>query len=178
MGKPVQIRECVASENDAIRIVYLSAFGESEGKTVSQLALKLIEDKNAQPTLSLVAEQNNEIVGNIVFSPVIIEGSKGVSAYILAPLAVTTEFQRKGIGTELICQGIEALRNRDADVVLVYGDPSYYVRTGFKTGHSFEAPYKLKFPEAWMAQELVKGILTKTQGVVRCALPLNSPELW
>lgn len=174
----MQIRESVENDKDAIRIVHLAAFGESEGETVSQLAIELLEDKNAQPTLSLVAEQNNEIIGNIIFSPVNIEGVKGISAYILAPLAVKIDNQRKGIGTKLINQGIETLRNRGADIVLVYGDPNYYTRTGFKAGHNLEAPYKLEYPEAWMAQELVEGVLTKTQGMVRCALPLNSPELW
>jgi predicted N-acetyltransferase YhbS len=174
----MQIRESVENDKDAIRIVHLAAFGESEGETVSQLAIELLEDKNAQPTLSLVAEQNNEIIGNIIFSPVNIEGIKGISAYILAPLAVKIDNQRKGIGTKLINQGIETLRNRGADIVLVYGDPNYYTRTGFKAGHNLEAPYKLEYPEAWMAQELVEGVLTKTQGMVRCALPLNSPELW
>ncbi len=174
----MQIRESVESDKDAIRIVHPAAFGESEGENVSQLAIKLLEDKNAQPILSLVAEQNNEIIGNIIFSPVNIEGIKGISAYILAPLAVKIDNQRKGIGTKLINQGIETLKNRGVDIVLVYGDPNYYTRTGFKTGHNLEAPYKLEFPEAWMAQELVEGVLTKTQGMVRCALPLNSPELW
>jgi predicted N-acetyltransferase YhbS len=174
----MQIRESVEKDKDAIRIVHLAAFGESEGETVSQLAIELLEDKNAQPTLSLVAEQNNEIIGNIIFSPVNIEGIKGISAYILAPLAVKIDNQRKGIGTKLINQGIETLRNRGVDIVLVYGDPNYYTRTGFKAGHNLEAPYKLEYPEAWMAQELVEGVLTKTQGMVRCALPLNSPELW
>lgn len=174
----MQIRESVENDKDAIRIVHLAAFGESEGETVSQLAIELLEDKNAQPTLSLVAEQNNEIIGNIIFSPVNIEGIKGISAYILAPLAVKIDNQRKGIGTKLINQGIETLRNRGVDIVLVYGDPNYYTRTGFKAGHNLEAPYKLEYPEAWMAQELVEGVLTKTQGMVRCALPLNSPELW
>ena len=174
----MQIRESVENDKDVIRILHLAAFGESEGETVSQLAIELLEDKNAQPTLSLVAEQNNEIIGNIIFSPVNIEGIKGISAYILAPLAVKNDNQRKGIGTKLINQGIETLRNRGVDIVLVYGDPNYYTRTGFKAGHNLEAPYKLEYPEAWMAQELVEGVLTKTQGMVRCALPLNSPELW
>jgi predicted N-acetyltransferase YhbS len=49
---------------------------------------------------------------------------------------------------------------------------------GFKAGHNLEAPYKLEYPEAFLAQELVEGVFTKTQGMVRCALPLNSPELW
>ena len=175
----MQIRESVENDKDAIRIVHLAAFGESEGETVSQLAIKLLEDKNAQPTLSLVAEQNNEIIGNVIFSSVNIEGVEGVSAYILAPLAVTRFAQRKGIGTLLINKGLETLKERGAEIVLVYGDPNYYMRTGFKSDHNLKPPHKLKYPEeAWMAQELVESILTKTQGIVQCASSLNSPEHW
>lgn len=174
----MQIRESVKNDKDAIRIVHRAAFGESEGETVSQLAIELLEDKNSELTLSLVAEQNNEIIGSIIFSQAKIEGVKGVSAYILAPLAVTNDNQRKGIGTRLINQGIEILRSRGTDIVLVYGDPDYYTRTGFKAGHNLQAPYKLEYPEGWMVQELVEGVLAKTQGMVRCAMPLNSAELW
>ena len=142
----MQIRESVENDKDTIRIVHKNAFGEPEGEAVSQLSIDLLKDKTAQPVLSLVAEQNNEIIGNIVFSTVNIEGIKGVSAYILAPLAVTKYNQGKGIGTKLINQGIETLKNRGAEIVLVLGDPNYYTRTGFKPGHNLETPYKLEYP--------------------------------
>ncbi len=174
----MNIKESVENDKDNIRIVHQNAFGQPEGETVSQLAIDILEDKTAQPILSLVAEQNHEIIGNIIFSSVNIEGIKGVSAYILAPLAVTKDHQGKGIGTKLINQGIQTLKTRGAEIVLVLGDPNYYTRTGFKAGHNLEAPYKLEHPEAWMAQELVEGVLTKTQGTVRCASSLNSPEHW
>ena len=179
MGKSVNIRESVEKDKKFIRRVHQNAFGQSEGETVSQLAIDLLEDKTALPILSLVAEQDNEIIGNVIFSSVNIEGVEGVSAYILAPLAVTRFAQRSGIGTQLIHKGLETLKERGAEIVLVYGDPDYYMRTGFKAGHNLKPPYKLEYPEeAWMAQELVAGILTKTQGTVRCATSLSSPELW
>ena len=176
----MQIRESVENDKDTIRTAHQNAFGEPEGEAVSQLAIDLLEDKTtAQPILSLVAEQNNEIVGNIIFSPVNIKGFKGVSAYILAPLAVTKNNQGKGIGTQLINKGLEILKERGAEIVLVYGDPNYYMRTGFKADHDLKPPNKLKYPEeAWMAQELVENILIKTHGMVQCASSLNSPEYW
>ena len=70
-------------------------------ESVSQLAIDLLEDKTALPILSLAAEQDNEIIGNVIFSSVNIEGAEGVSACILAPLAVTRFAQRSGIGTQL-----------------------------------------------------------------------------
>jgi len=175
----MKIRESVNNDKDTIRIVHQNAFGEPEGDAVSQLAMALLEDKAAQPVLTLVAEQNNTIIGNVIFSRVDIEGFKEVSAYILAPLAVAKGNQGKGIGTKLINKGIEILKGRGAEIVLVYGDPNYYVRTGFKAGHNLKSPHKLTYPkEAWMAQELKEGVLARTQGTVQCALPLNSPELW
>ena len=175
----MKIRESVENDKNAIRKVHLNAFDKSEGETVSQLAIDLLEDKTALPILSLVAEQDNEIVGNVIFSSVNIEGVDGVSAYILAPLAVKRLAQRSGIGTQLINKGLETLKERGAEIVLVYGDPDYYMRTGFKAEHDLKPPHKLKYPEeAWMAQELVEDILTKTQGMVQCASSLNSPDYW
>jgi putative acetyltransferase len=179
IGKTVKIRESVENDKMLIRKVHQNAFDQPEGEAVSQLAIDLLEDRTAPPILSLVAEQDNEIVGNVIFSSVIIEGVEGVSAYILAPLAVTKLAQGNGIGTLLINKGLETLKERGAEIVFVYGDPDYYMRTGFKAGHNLKPPHKLKYPEeAWMAQELVESILTKTQGTVRCALSLSSPEYW
>ena len=175
----MKIRESIEDDKKSIRKVHLNAFDRSEGETVSQLAIDLLEDETALPILSLVAEQDNEIIGNVIYSSVNIDGAEGVSAYILAPLAVTRFAQRKGIGTLLINKGIETLKERGAKIVLVYGDPNYYMRTGFKADHNLKPPHKLKYPEeAWMAQELKEGILAKTQGMVQCASSLNSPEYW
>ena len=178
LGKSVKIRESVKDDKNAIRDLHLNAFGQYEGDVVSQLAIDLLEDKTALPILSLVAEQGNEMVGNIIFSSVNLEGSEGACIYILAPLAVKKDNQRQGIGTKLIDQGLEYLKKRDAEIVLVYGDPTYYTRTGFKAEHNLKAPYKLQYSEAWMAQELVADTLARVQGVVRCASSLSSPKYW
>jgi len=61
----------------------------------------------------------------------------------------------------------------------VYGDPNYYRRAGFNADHNLKPPHKLTYPEeAWMAQELVEGILGETHGMVQCATSLNLPEYW
>ena len=93
-----------------------------------------------------MAEQNSEIIGNIIFSPINIEGFKEVSAYLLAPPAVLKDNQGIGIGTELINQGLETLKKRGAEIMLALGDLNYYTRTGFKAGHNLESPYKLEYP--------------------------------
>ncbi|MCK5716072.1 MAG: N-acetyltransferase [Thiomargarita sp.] len=175
----MNIRESVEHDKKLIKKVHKNAFDESEGDIVSQLAMDILEDKTTLPILSLVAEQDNKIIGNVIFSAVEIKGGEDVSAYILAPLAVIKFMQRKGIGTLLINKGLEMLKERGAEIVLVYGDPNYYKHTGFKANHHLEPPHPLQYPkEAWMAQELVEGIISKTTGLVQCVSALNSPKLW
>jgi len=60
-----------------------------EGTIVADLALALIDAPSAQPLLTLVAEADGEIIGNVLFSTAHIHGAEELSADILAPLAVT-----------------------------------------------------------------------------------------
>lgn len=172
------IRESTSEDLNSIRLVHEDAFGEPEGEVVAQLACNILGDESAKPLLSVIAEDDGRVVGNIIFSSLKIEGAEELSAYILAPLAVSKKCQQHGWGTKLITHGLDKLKNRGVDIVMVYGDPNYYKRTGFKPDHSIEPPYKLKYPEAWMALELKPGILTRAKGVARCASSLESPEYW
>lgn len=174
----MNIRESNSEDINAIRSLHEEAFGEPEGKVVAQLACDILIDETAMPLLSLVAEENNKIAGHVIFSSVTIEGDKELSVYILAPLAVSKDYQKMGLGTKLINYGLNTLKQRSADIILVLGDPEYYRRTGFQSGHNIEAPYNLEYPEAWMALELKPGKLTHAKGVARCASSLASPEYW
>jgi len=59
--------------------------------------------ENCSDTLSLVAEDDGEIVGHIFFSPAEIEWSgKVIRGTGLAPMAVRPDRQRQGIGSQLV----------------------------------------------------------------------------
>lgn len=49
----------------------------------------------------------------------------------LAPLAVASARQRRGLGAALVHRGLEAARATGFHAVLVVGDPAYYTRFGF-----------------------------------------------
>lgn len=81
-------------------------------------------------TLSLVAENDANIVGHVAFSPVII-GHSSAGWYGLGPVSVHPDHQRRGIGSSLINEGLKMLQERRANGCALIGDPNYYSRFGF-----------------------------------------------
>jgi putative acetyltransferase len=81
-------------------------------------------------TISLVAEDHDEIIGHAAFSPVTINGQAG-GWYGLGPVSVVPAWQRRGVGTALITTGLSRLRALGAAGCVVLGDPAYYSRFGF-----------------------------------------------
>lgn len=80
---------------------------------------------------SLVAVWKEVPVGHIAFSPV--EISDGSACwYGLGPVAVTREWQGKGIGQALVSAGLAALRLSGAAGCVVLGEPGFYERFGFR----------------------------------------------
>ena len=81
--------------------------------------------------ISLVAADQDEILGHVAFSPVTIAGARG-DWYGLGPVSVRPEQQSRGLGQALIRAGIEQLRSLQAAGCVVLGEPSYYHRFGFE----------------------------------------------
>ena len=82
-------------------------------------------------SISLVAEIGSRIVGHVAFTPAkAADNTQGWFA--LGPVAVEPELQRKGIGQQLINEGLRKLREWNAAGCIVLGDPNYYQRFGFR----------------------------------------------
>jgi putative acetyltransferase len=82
-------------------------------------------------TISLVAEEDGEIIGQVAFSPVTIDGEFR-DWYGLGPVAVRPDRQRQGVGKALIQEGLRQLRERGAAGCVLLGNPAYYNRFGFE----------------------------------------------
>jgi putative acetyltransferase len=52
------------------------------------------------------------------------------------------------------------------------------MRAGFGFNHQIAAPYRLQYPDAWMAQELTPEILASAVGTARCVSSLRNPVYW
>ncbi len=97
----IMIREERPGDRRAIRQVVEQAFGQQvEADIVDRLR------ENCPDILSLVAVQEEQIVGHILFSPARIEGEQIVEGTGLAPVAVLPAWQGQGIGSLLIRTGI------------------------------------------------------------------------
>jgi putative acetyltransferase len=82
-------------------------------------------------TLSLVATSpEGELVGQVTFSPVQIDGQPG-DWFGLGPVSVAPHMQGRGVGGALITQGLDRLRALGAAGCVLLGNPSYYSRFGF-----------------------------------------------
>lgn len=117
--------------------------------------------------------------GGIVFSRLTYEQDER-TVFVLAPVAVATDEQGKGIGQRLLTHGLAALRNAGVDIVMTYGDPNYYAKVGFVpiSEADAQAPFRLKQPEGWQGQSLTNRALAPLKGPSRCVEALNDPVFW
>ncbi|MHC5034772.1 MAG: GNAT family N-acetyltransferase [Planctomycetota bacterium] len=124
------VRPETPADYEAIGELLTSAFG---GADESQLVRSLRASDNYVPDLALVAEENGEVVGHIVFSYITLRDDEEFRVLALAPMAVTPALQRRGIGAALVEAGLERADGRGDSLVIVVGHPTYYPRFGFES---------------------------------------------
>ncbi|WP_038364489.1 N-acetyltransferase [Bosea sp. UNC402CLCol] len=114
----------------AIRALTTEAFAAAPHSSGTEAAI--IDGLRAAGalTLSLVAVEDDEIVGHVAFSPVTIDGTER-GWFGLGPVSVRPGRQRSGVGSELIREGLQRLREIGAGGCVLLGDPGYYGRFGF-----------------------------------------------
>ncbi|HWS55455.1 MAG TPA: N-acetyltransferase [Pyrinomonadaceae bacterium] len=158
------VRAETPADREAVRLVNERAFG---GPAEADLVDALRE--SGAPRVSLVAEVEGRVVGHIFFSPVSIESEAGAwGAFALGPMGVLPEFQRRGVGSELIRRGLEECRRAGQEVVFVLGHADYYPRFGFRPAASRGLRCEYPVPaEVFMVAELREGALAGRTGLVK-----------
>jgi len=177
------IREAKESDLAAVLHVEGQAFSEQQGVEIVALVKELLRDPSALPLLSLLAIDEGRALGHILFTRAEVAGSQqSVAAALLAPLAVLPDAQSRGIGGQLIREGLRRLSEAGVDLVFVLGHPGYYPRYGFQPAGTlgFEAPYPIpeSATDAWMVREMHSGVIGSVAGKVVCADALDHPEHW
>ncbi|MEL7622752.1 MAG: N-acetyltransferase [Clostridiales bacterium] len=117
--------------------------------------------------LDVVAEAGGKIVGNIVYTKAIIldDNDKPHEVISFGPLSVLPQYQGSGIGSALIEFTKNAAKELGYKAILIYGDPLYYSKFGFKAAESFKiATADNMHMPALQALELVPGALSNIEG--------------
>lgn len=141
------------------------AFGQkNEGKLIGKLRMT----KSFISELSLVAESENKIVGHILFYPVHIRSEEDSHISLaLAPMAVHPDYQRKGIGSRLILEGLSSAKGLGYDSVIVLGHPEFYAMFGFQPASAWNIKAPFDVPgNAFLAVELIDSSLKNVSGTV------------
>lgn len=165
------------TEIEIIKNIHLLAFGEEEGKETAGLAGSFL---SLPDTISINAERDGKIVGNILFTPFVFADHPEKQCYLLAPVGVLPGYQRGyGVGKELVSSGIEHLKNIGADAIFVLGVPTYYPQYGFVPSNK-QTPYPnlLTIPEAWMELELKEDGIDSLCGKTIAVEPFMQPHWW
>lgn len=146
----LEIRQETSSDHLAVKELLMLAFDgvphsdQQEHLLVERLRLS----SSFVPELSLVACDDEQVVGHILLSEVDLEGSlpPEVKLLALAPLAVLPARQKQGIGARLL----EASRLRALDLgyagIVLLGAPAYYGRFDYRPLSAFKINLPLDVP--------------------------------
>lgn len=157
----ITIRFETASDIETIRKINNLAFNQPDE---ADLVDKLRD--SCSDLLSLVAQLEDRIVGHILFSPVTIDGTKGIIKGMgLGPMAVLPEYQRQGVGASLINTGLGLLEKEKCPFVVVLGHPTYYPRFGFEPAGHLGISCEWEVPDdVFMIQAFNKKLMENIKG--------------
>ncbi len=130
MNSKIIIRNETANDTNVIAAVTIAAFKTlAISQHTEQFIVEALRVANAL-TVSLVAEIEGRVIGHIAFSPATLSDGTP-NWYGLGPVSVLPEHQRKGIGSQLIEEGLSRLKRLHAQGCCLVGHPEYYRKFGF-----------------------------------------------
>ena len=179
----MKISEPFCEDVHRIALLFRETFARSEGATegalIGQLARDLLQTTNSEDIFAFMSCDEDVVTGCIMFTRLVFTPDDQ-TVFLLSPVAVRTDCQRRGIGQHLISHGLTHLRLQSVDFVLTYGDPSYYSKTGFQRidERVAQAPFPLTYPHGWLGQSLTDQPLTPLHGTSRCVPAFNNEVLW
>ena len=164
----LEIRQENIKEYEEVYHVIKTAFETAEHSDGNEhdLVVALRKSNNFIPKLSLVAIEDNKIVGYILFTKIKIGQFEELT---LAPLGVLPEYQHQGVGSKLIEEGHKIAKNLGYHYSVVLGSEKYYPKFGYIPAiqYGIKAPFDVP-SENFMAIKLNEAN-TEIKGIVQYA---------
>lgn len=132
------------------------------------LVERLHQSHDFVPELSLVAVFEEEVVGYVLLTKILVESDTEIhQSLCMAPAAVLPKFQRNTIGAQLIQEVHVRAKKLGYSSIILLGHEHYYPRFGYKLASSFNITLPFDAPdENCMAIELVQDALKNVSGTV------------
>ena len=120
----------IRQERPTVYHVVKEAFENAEYTDGNEqnLVAALRKSKSFIPELSLVAVEDEKIVGHILFTKAVVQG---VEVLALAPLSVLPDYQNRGIGLSLMKEGHSIAHKLGYEYSVVLGHSKYYPKAGY-----------------------------------------------
>ncbi len=167
--KKVNIRQSIAQDHDRTEYITREAFWDVYKPGCDEhLILHNLRNSRAYiKEFDLVAVYRNEICGHIICTKAMVTDAQMNEHVVLCagPLSVSPEFQNEGIGSKLIIRAITEAKRLNYPGMIVFGNPEYYHRFGFKNAAEYGITTKddQNF-EPFMALELKNNGLKDVKG--------------
>lgn len=126
------------------------------------LVNKLRRHESYIPSLTRVAEYEGEIIGGIYYAVAHVENTEVLT---FGPLCVIPKYENRGVGGALLRCTLEEARKMGYPGIVIYGEPGYYPRFGFKTTDHFGITReKGGYAPSLMGYEFAEGALSAIPG--------------
>ncbi len=128
---------------------------------------KLRKSDNYVKELDLIALDNNQIIGHILSTKAKVVDDQNETHEILCvgPISILPELQSKGIGSKLINYAIDKAKKLGFKGMILFGDPNYYRRFGFKNAKAYKISTRdNKNFDPFMALEFYENSLKPVKG--------------
>lgn len=130
------------------------------------LVHKMRQDKDFLPELSRIAVKDGEIIGYIMYSKAkVVDGEDTHEVVTFGPLCVEPKWQGCGVGELLLRETMDIAKNKGYKGIIIFGEPDYYPRIGFKTCDNFNiTSAEGRNFDAFMGIELWEGSMKGIKG--------------
>jgi len=127
---------------------------------------KLCKHKDYPPELSRIAVKDGKVMGCIMYSKAkIVDGVDNHEIITFGPLCVEPKWQGSGVGELLLRETMKLATNKGYKGIVIFGEPDYYPRIGFKTCDNFNiTTADGKNFDAFMGIELAEDSMKDIKG--------------
>ena len=151
----VRIRSELPGEEARVRAINESAFGRPDEARIPDEIRG--SDRWIEGGSLVAVDPTGELVGHLLLSEgdLVAEDGSRRPVWMIGPVAVVPELERRGVGSALMRAAIVLATERGQPVLVLLGHPTYYPRFGFESARAIgiEPPQPWS-DAAWMALRL------------------------